>query len=340
MGMRNTWRGQKQGCQRSVFKRVVNVIDELCQLMFDDEQILVLIHQATMLEHNPQFHYIKDPKEGQVEQILNEMEIQRDPKKRNGRGLIFGLLVVILLSGGILKCNIIKKNNFLYGLNNRNTIFEGLIDQVPVRMRMYREDNIIYADFVTLGNTEEVALKGLYYPISGHITLKNKEKGISMSLYINKKENDAYIGKMQQHGESSNISIYLRHAYAEMFPGDVERNTMYQTLGYDTQKVDEKVNIFLRYVKENQRELVAELILYPLTVTTNEKILIIGNKKEFVENYDKIIDKTILHEVENEFSAFWMVDSDYIGIINGRVRLCKTTDNEIKITAISNKTNY
>lgn len=176
MGMRNTWRRQKQGCQRSVCKRVVNVIDELCQLMFDDEQILVLIHQATMLEHNPQFHYIKDPKEGQVEQILNEMEIQRDPKKRNGRGLIFGLLFVILLSGGILKCNIIKKNNFLYGLNNRNTIFEGLIDQVPVRMRMY--------------------------------------------------------------------------------------------------------------------------------------------------------------------SAFWMVDSDYIGIINGRVRLCKTTDNEIKITAISNKTNY
>lgn len=266
--------------------------------------------------------------------------MNNDRKRRYvKRMIVFGLPIIILL-GGILKFNAAGRNNYLNKLNNRNLIFEGQIDHVLARMRMYKEDSIIYADLVLLGSAEEIALKGLYYRANGQISLKNKEKDVSMRLFMSKKENDAYIGKLKLHGVSGNVSIHLCLAYAEMFPGDIARSTMYDSLGYDTKKVDETVNMLLKYIKEEKRELVAGLIQYPLTVTTDDESFIVENKEEFVTKYGKIIDDTIIHGAENEFSAFWMADSDHIGIMNGRGRLCKTADGEIKVTAIDNNHIY
>lgn len=226
-----------------------------------------------------------------------------------------------------------KDDSTIARLNNINVIFEGEMGETPIRMRMYKENNNIYANLVMLGDTKEIELIGKYSSIQRKIILKNDD--IRMQVYARGEDVDYYIGKITQKGNISEISIRPCYAYA----GEKERDIMYQIWGYDTQTLDREVNNVIQYIKNDKREKVADMVAYPVTVTTNNDRMIFATKKEFLEHYDQIIDQTIITGAEKEFTAFWLVGCDNIGIIDGRVRLIYS-ENEIKIIAISNKTQY
>ena len=239
--------------------------------------------------------------------------------------ILIGLILVWITRG--------KDDSTIARLNNVNVIFEGKMGETPIRIRMYKENNNIYANLVTHGNSKEIELCGKYSSIQRKIILRNDD--IRMQVYARGEDIDYYIGKITQKGNVSDISIRPCYAYA----GEKERDIMYQIWGYDTQILDKEVNNVIQYIRSDKREKVADMIAYPITVTTNNGRMIFATKKEFLEHYDQIIDQTIIAGAEKEFTAFWLVGCDNIGIIDGRVRLVYSED-EIEIIAISNKTQY
>ena len=244
------------------------------------------------------------------------------------------ILFLIIITGLILVWTTRgKDDSTIARLNNVNVIFEGKMGETPIRIRMYKENNSIYANLVMLGNSKEIELCGKYNSIQRKIILRNDD--IRMQVYASGEDIDYYIGKITQKGNVSDISIRPCYAYA----GEKERDIMYQIWGYDTQILDKEVNNVIQYIRSDKREKVADMIAYPITVTTNNGRMIFATKKEFLEHYDQIIDQTIIAGAEKEFTAFWLVGCDNIGIVDGRVRLVYSED-KIKIIAISNKTQY
>lgn len=123
-----------------------------------------------------------------------------------------------------------------------------------------------------------------------------------------------------------------------------------------TKETDERIDVlyghhdayhrFLKelqqYVSDKNQEKISELVAYPIKVKIKSVNKTIRDKKEFIENYEKILTPKILKVISDQKYENLFVNYEGIMIGNGEIwfsGVCKNTDcKEIKITAINTDT--
>jgi predicted lipid-binding transport protein (Tim44 family) len=80
-------------------------------------------------------------------------------------------------------------------------------------------------------------------------------------------------------------------------------------------------------VADNDKEKVADYILYPLRVNDSEKELTIPNKKEFIAKYDQIFTEAIRKALVNQKTDELFVNYQGVMVGSGELWLRRATDN-------------
>ncbi len=98
-----------------------------------------------------------------------------------------------------------------------------------------------------------------------------------------------------------------------------------------------------RNIKEGRKEVVADMVDYPVMINMKGQRIKINNKDEFVHSYDVIINKKTEKEVENQkYEDLFARDTGIMTGKSGEIwfgRICKDREckkSEIKVIAINN----
>ncbi len=220
-------------------------------------------------------------------------------------------------------------------INDHNSVYLGNIGTQNISMAIYRDGEQLTASYITQ-NEED-----------GEINLRGTVQINTASFILYSEDNDTiFTGTIKPDTEEGELleGTYTSSKNEAETPFTLARShtigitleTRYPLTTSNTEDVEEFVRKIKKYVKEDNKEGLAELINYPIRVHINGTKVTINNAEEFEQNYDDIMNAEFKEKISNSFTKY--MNSNYMGIMigNGQMWFDNWKDKGLRIYAINN----
>jgi len=193
--------------------------------------------------------------------------------------------------------------------------YEGIINNnLPIQMSIYPLTRELVGSYFYEKHKKEIKLQG-----------KADEKNIVLYEYDeNHKNTGVFRGTMNTVDEiqgewmssDGKNSYPFKLSLKSILPG-VEYSKRYSVAvgKYSDQEVENFANKVQGYIVDNNKEKLAEQINYPISVTSNNNVIKIESKDEFVKNYDKILNTNFKQQISNSYGKYMF--ANYQGVMFG-----------------------
>ncbi len=176
-----------------------------------------------------------------------------------------------------------------------HNIFFGTIGTEEICMDIHQDGNEITAFCVYKGNDNEIKLVG---SLDGfEISLKDDNQDTLTGTVTSADEIGHFQGTFTQ-SNGNKLPVVLDMSYA---CGDSLDN-FYELMGSNNQEVDTFVSELKNNVTSVNKQAVAEIIYYPINVFIEDKSTTINSSQEFIDNYDKIMNKDFVNTISNAYT--------------------------------------
>lgn len=212
--------------------------------------------------------------------------------------------------------------------------FSGQIENEPVVMIIYREEELLTVYYSDKMRTHTNLLTGAYDTEKNSFLLISAETGESFEgVYCSIEDNtdnhskNFLIGILTTaDGSQKEVSAEYVRSYENH---ESTKATFYREgiWDYDPFVVMSFIEIFAAAVFVDDKETLAGMMEYPLSVGLDEGDIKIENAEEFVEAYDHIITDYTKERVQKGFETNLFIN--YMGVNFGGVILFYSTDNGI-----------
>ncbi|MFA9466131.1 MAG: M56 family metallopeptidase [Velocimicrobium sp.] len=219
--------------------------------------------------------------------------------------------------------------------NNCNSVFEGNIGTQNICMAIYRDGEQLTASYITQNDEDsEIKLHGVIEINTASFALHSEDNDIT---FIGTIKPDTVEGELlegsatsSKNEEETKYKLALSHGIGNTF------ETRYPLTTANTEDVEEFARKIKSYIIENNKKGLAELVVYPISVTINGSKVSISNKKKFEENYADIMNAEFKKRISNSYTKY--MNSNYMGIMigDGEIWFDNWNDKGLRIYAINN----
>ena len=215
-------------------------------------------------------------------------------------------------------------------LDKFHNILFGTIDTEEICMDFYLDGNNITAFYIGKDSENEIKLVG---NLNGFkITLKDESQNTLTGTVTSANE----IGKFQGILTQSNgniLPVTLDMSYA--CGGSLDN--FYEIMGSNNQEVETFVSELKNNIISANKQAVAQVIDYPISIYIGEDATIINSVQEFIDNYDKIMNENFFNIISDAYTN--LLFNNYQGAMFGgdfkNIWIQKKEDSLI-ITGINN----
>lgn len=178
-------------------------------------------------------------------------------------------------------------------LNEWHNVFSGTIGTDEIYMNIYQDGNNLTAFYVNEDNENAIKLVG---NLDGFdITLKDDTQNTLTGTVTSADKPGGHIQGTLAQNNGSTLPVVLEFDYA---CGDSLDN-FYEIMGSNNQEVETFVSELKNNVISTNKQAVAQLIYYPINVSVGDKDISINSSQEFLDNYDKIMNRDFVNAISN-----------------------------------------
>lgn len=211
--------------------------------------------------------------------------------------------------------------------NHAHNIFQGIIGQTEIQMKISREDYTLTAAYTTRTDDEKF-FEGKMKSTS-EIELYDGEGGyLKGTIYDGSINGTAMIS-----GENQVITLQL----TTFFPVGYDYENYYSGvvgLACSSKEVEE----FARLIKEsiNEKEKFLKLFNYPLEIKIEGEAITVKNEDEMAKQYDILMAQTDFREqIKNMYTKYLFLSYDGICVENGIIWFNKDSNGNYKIWSLN-----
>jgi hypothetical protein len=212
-------------------------------------------------------------------------------------------------------------------LDKWHNVFFGTIGTEEICMDIYQDGNNLTAFYIYNKSENEYKLVG---NINGFkITLKDDNQNTLTGTLTSADEPGGRLNGTLIQSNGNELSVLLDMSYA----CGATLDNFYEIMGSNNQEVETFLNELKKKIISEDKEAVAQLINYPINVSIDNMDTTILSSQEFINNYNKIIDKDLVDKISKAYTKF--VFNNYRGVMFCNFWIQKTNDN-LKIIGINN----
>lgn len=222
------------------------------------------------------------------------------------------------VSNSTVNENIVASDNeYVEGVltDNVNSVFIGQIGTQNVLMSMYRNGQQLTASYITQNDdNREITLHGTIQTntASFHLYSEDNEIIFKGSIIPNTEKGDLIEGTYTSPENLTGVPFSLALSYSI----DPSIKARYSNVtSSSTTEVEAFAKKIKKYIIEDNKSDLANLIDYPINVTINDVKVRIHSGKEFEQNYNNIINPDFKERVSKAYTRY--LYSNYMGIMLG-----------------------
>ena len=176
-----------------------------------------------------------------------------------------------------------------------HNIFFGTIGTEEICMDIHQDGNKITAFCVYKDSDNEIKLVGSLDRFE--ISLKDDTQDTLIGTVTSYDEIGRFQGTFtQNNGNKLPVALDRRYACGDSL------DNFYEFIGSDNQEFDTFVSELKNNVILANKQAVAKLIYYPINVFIGDKDTTIYSSQEFIDNYDKIMNKDFVNAISNAYT--------------------------------------
>ncbi|WP_053955010.1 hypothetical protein [Inediibacterium massiliense] len=260
------------------------------------------------------------------------------------------LLIFILL--GICMLGLYKMNSHIKYFYNDTNISKSKENDKKIEFEK------AYYDYEgTLGKDLKIQIS--LYPLENKIVGTYVDEKSHETIHLNGKIKGTYITLDKLNKNEKNIGVfkgnmktidgiegtYIDNKSKKSMPFKVslfniiyaKYNHRYEIIGVSSdQEVEDFAKTLQNYIIRNEKEKIASLISYPISVTLHQKKIEIKNKEDFIKNYDQIFNPTFKDVIKNSFTTNMFVNAQGVLFGEGNMNIWFNYNKNFYIIAINN----
>lgn|GEM_PF-1687734 len=276
--------------------------------------LLIIVIGCSKAKNDSQDINTQSINEKVTEEITDESEVKEDGKEEialdNGKTQDSKNIAT---DSGVDKSNSEENNKILdKGYHD----YEGNINNnLKIIMSLYPSENEIVGSYFYGKERKEIQLKG---KLDGNniILSEYNENGKNTGTFQGKMDANEKVegtwtsadGKRKYPFTLTLVSIINGAQYGKRYAVALSDNRT-------DQDVEKFINDIQSYVKNDNKEQLAELIAYPVKVKVDNEYINIENKDDFIKNYSKIFDPKYKEVISTAYAKYLFVN--YQGIMFG-----------------------
>ena len=203
-----------------------------------------------------------------------------------------------------------------------------------IYMAIFRNGNELTASYITSDDDTETNLTGSIDIQTASFILSNEDESISFQGVIEPgtQKGDILTGIFINNKDKAEVNLYL--VLSHSFKSTLDKR--YPLIEGTTEDVENFAKEIKSYIKSDEKEKLAELIQYPISVKIHNANKTINNPQEFIQSYEDIITDHFKYRIDVSYTRYLFSNDMGVMMGNGDVWFNSLEGKGLKIIAINN----